>query len=86
MQLTPIKIETLLHIYAVAEPLREAPAIAEALAEFKSEALIRLIPTGSFNLDEGCGYELLPRGETLVSMLLSTPLPLAKTTWVDPRE
>lgn len=81
MSLSPLKINILLHIYAIAEPIPRVESLAaqSALFEFQKMELIERTD------DKFSGYRLLPRGQKLVEMLLNTPYPVEVKSWKDPR-
>ena len=79
MKLTPLKIELLLHIYALAEPFDHpnGPAWEEAKHEFLQNVLAVYTP------ETECGMRLTRKGRMFIKMILATPLPLE--SYVDPR-
>jgi hypothetical protein len=79
--MSPLEINLILHIYAIAEPFTHpnAPAYAKAKARFLNLDLIKQSECAA------CGYTLTPKGKAFVQILLSTPIPVEKTVFVDPR-
>lgn len=75
--MTPNEIEVLIHYYVSPEdhPRINSPAVKEALR--------RHIKAGLLTSDS---KELTERGRFMITMLCSTPLPVSKTEWEDPRE
>ncbi len=71
MKLSPLKVNLLLHIYAIAAPFNhpDAPAYAQAKREFVDNEL-------AFEIDTPCGYKLTRKGEVLVDAILNTPMPV----------
>jgi len=81
MKLTPLKVNMLMHIFIGASTKNfEHPAQAEdALVEFEK---LKLITAREIN---SCGYRLTELGHAYVKLILTTPLPEAKTCFTDPR-
>lgn len=73
---TPLGLTTLLHIFSVAEPLPEAPAVKNAVAAFISLGLIR------GNSNKACGYETTELGQAHVHQLCNLPYPKKRTVFV----
>lgn len=77
--MSPSDIEVLIHCHVnpLPHPRREAPAVEDALADFKQLGLIT----------EGVKpqtYTTTIGGELLVTMLCDTPFPTRD--WIDPRK
>lgn len=72
--MTPVQIETLLHIYYRCESLPNTQAVKDAV-----EVLIHFLLITT-DVDK-CGYKCTDRGHAFVEMLKATPLP----EWKDPR-
>lgn len=68
---------TLLHVYALARPFDDAPATQAALNRFLHAELIQRTTEAT------SGYSLTDKGETLVQMILHTPMP--EVRYCDPR-
>lgn len=75
MKLSPLKINLLLHIYAISAPFNhpDAPAYVEAKKEFVNNELV-------YETDTPCGYALTRKGEVLIDSLLNTPMPVLQYT------
>lgn len=75
--MSPLKINILLHIYAIVEPLDlRGQAHHAALNEFLNANLIEKIATAP-------GYRVTDRGLAMVEALMAVQLPICK--WVQPR-
>lgn len=81
MKLTPLKLNLLMHVYAIAEPFNhpDAPAWYSARSELVMNNLIDV------SNKSPCGYSLTQRGRAFVKLILSTPMPEYITVYVDPR-
>jgi hypothetical protein len=77
--LSAVWVETLLHIHYRCEALPISPAVETVVEDLLHHNLISRDHTAHSK------YRLTPRGTAMVRMLLSTPLPQAKTQFVDPR-
>jgi len=75
--MTPYEIRLLLHIYAIAEPLRECQILGETVVKFVNLGLIEPDDRG------GSDWKTTELGTAFVTMICLTPLP--KMQWVDPR-
>lgn len=74
--MSPLKINILLHIYAIAEPLDlRGQAHHSALDEFLKNNLIEKITAAP-------GYRVTDRGLAMVEALLAVQLPICK--WIQP--
>jgi len=82
MKLTPLKVKMLMHIHSIASPIPNAefPAQMAALSEFETLGIITVDPNV-----RSCGYQLTEFGDAYVKLILTTPLPEAKTCFTDPR-
>jgi len=71
MKLSPLKINLLMHIYALRSPFDHpnAPAYVLAKKEFVDNEL-------AYEINDGCGYKLTRKGEIFVDAILSTPMPV----------
>ncbi len=80
LKLTPLKINLLLHIYAIAEPFNhpDRPIYEQAKEEFIHHNLAQ-------RSEHGCGYKITKRGVAFVNMILATPMPEEVTDYIDPR-
>lgn len=76
---SPVWIETLLHIHHRWEAVRISPAVEVAVVNLLHHNLI------VEDHMRHSKYRLTPRGTAMVRMLLATPLPHARTQFVDPR-
>jgi len=79
MRTTPVVIQTMLHIYSCPQPLRDAPAVREALYRLREHGLIEFIVSANVSRGHRCTI----RGLCWVNMLLGTPLPTS--AFLDPR-
>lgn len=72
MKLSPLKINLLLHIYAIASPFNhpDDSAYEQAKLEFVLNELAYEDKTSR------CGYKLTRKGEILVAGILNTPMPV----------
>lgn len=73
---SPHRIEILIHIYVISEPLWFDTRDNSDIADFLDKELI------VEDKKSKCGYRCTGRGDALVKMLCKTPLP----TWSDPRD
>lgn len=82
MTFSPLHIQVILHIYAIAEPLEKSFPMSSVLAEILDFCQHwKIIEKDSVALN---GFRILPRGVKWVEMLCETPLPIQQ--WVDPRD
>ena len=81
--MSPLEINLLLHIYAIAEPFNhpDKPIYERTKAKYLSLGLIEE------SSEAACGYGLTSRGFAFIKLLLSTPIPEEQTVtvYVDPR-
>ena len=74
--MSPLDIETLLHVYAIAMPFpHPSRAHSQTVQTFLQHDLIVV------DDERPCGFRITGRGEKLVDMLCNTPLP----QYCDPR-
>lgn len=76
MRVTPVIVQTMLHIYGCPQPLRDVPAVSKATYTLGQYGLIE-------SVNEDSGYRCTDRGLCWVNMLLGTPLPIE--AYLDPR-
>ena len=71
MKLSPLKVNLLMHIYALRRPFDhpDAPAYVLAKKEFVDNELV-------YEINDGCGYKLTRKGEIFVDAILNTPMPV----------
>jgi len=71
MELSPLKINLLMHIYAIPGPFDhpDAQAYKQAKKEFVTNEI-------AYETDTPCGYKLTRKGEILVDAILNTPMPV----------
>lgn len=72
MKLSPLKINLLMHIYALRIPFDhpDAPAYREAKNEFIKNEIAYEEETAP------CGYKLTRKGEVFVDAIINTPMPV----------
>jgi hypothetical protein len=85
MKLTSLKINILFHIYSMhtSIPNRDSPVVIEALNELVENGLVVHY---SHSTDPNSEFKMKTRGYKFIDLLLNTPLPVEKTTWIDPRD
>jgi hypothetical protein len=81
VQLSPLKINLLLHIYAIAGPFDhpDRPIYEQTKEEFLYHELVVI------DTSRKCGYRMTEKGDVFIKMILSTPLPEVLTKFIDPR-
>lgn len=80
--MTPVEIQLLLHCFCIREKYpHPSPATDSALKRFLMEDLI--IEDMDDMKSREVIYRTTPRGDAMVEMLMTTPLP--NRAWVDPR-
>lgn len=78
--MSPLEIEVLLHIYAIAEPWpRPSEAYAAAIKKFIVLGVVRA------DSRSDSGYRTTSRGDAWVTSICATPCPRLKSVFVDPR-
>ena len=81
MKLSPLNLNILLHLYAIAEPMHHPDLIVytEAKEELIFHGLIR------YDHESPNSYSMTKKGIAFVHLILSTPLPQKLDAWIDPR-
>ena len=84
--MSPLAIETVLHVYATIEPSLNFEGIRRVLSEKLIDGPHPGNHRGVETFAQG-KYSLTDRGSKMVSMLIETPLPKQRPSeWIDPRE
>jgi hypothetical protein len=80
MNYTPLHLEILIHYHSVVDPFpRENSVIIEYRAHLIRDGIV------APEARDKASFAITERGRCFIEMLCSTPLPIKKDIWADPR-